>query len=555
MIHQFGSLYVMTASRGRDVIQRFACRCGTPLRRPTNSAVEGRATASPQCRIILVLSVVLLSLISGCSKTLPQLQAGAYSIDITPEKLPAIRNGGFTQQILDKVHDPLHARCFVFKSGKETVAIAVVDSCMIPRDVCNEAKALASEQTGIPVNRILIASTHTHSAPSVMDLCLGTSSDPNYETFLPPKIAEGITVAFANLEPARIGWAVVDAPDHTHCRRWLKHPDKYDTDPFGEKTVRAMMHPGYQNPDYIGEAGPVDSGLSLLSIISEEGSHPIGLLANYSMHYFGVGGGFSADYYGKFCERIEKQIAPRDSGKAPFVAAMSQGTSGDLHWMDYSEPKKENYGIDQYTAELTDIAFGAYQEIDYHENKPDLAMTETTITLDRRLAGEERIAWAEALNEKRGDRRPENRPEVYAEQVTWFLDHPQEDLILQAVRIGDLAITAMPNEVYGITGLKLKAQSPFKTTFNMELANGAAGYIPPPEQHYLGGYTTWPARTAGLEPDAEPVIVDTLLGLLEELSGQQRKPLTTDFYNDQQREAIATAMAEDNNRANRGSDH
>ncbi len=541
MINLFDSLKVTTASRGCDG--------------PTNSAVKVRATASPQCRIIVAITFCFLAFFPGCTNPQSQFEAGAHSIDITPEKLPAIRNGGFTQQTFDKVHDPLHARCFVFRSGNETVAIAVVDSCMIPRDVCNQAKALASEQTGIPVNRILIASTHTHSAPSVMDLCLGTSSDPNYEKFLPPKIAEGITAAFEDLEPARIGWTVVDAPDHTHNRRWLKHPDHYGTDPFGEETVRAMMHPGYQNPDYIGEAGPVDSGLSLLGIISEDGSRPIGLLANYSMHYFGVGGGFSADYYGKFCELIENQIAPQDSGKAPFVAAMSQGTSGDLHWMDYSEPKKENYGIDQYTAELSDIAFSAYQEIDYEESTSDLSMAETTITLNRRLAGEERIAWAEDLNAKRGDRRPKDRPEVYAEQVTWFLDHPQEDLILQAVRIGDLAITAMPNEVYGITGLKLKAQSPFKTTFNMELANGAAGYIPPPEQHYLGGYTTWPARTAGLEPDAEPVIVDTLLGLLEELSGQKRKPLTTDLYNDQQREAIEKAKAEDNNRANRGLEH
>ena len=144
---------------------------------------------------------------------------------------------------------------------------------------------------------------------------------------------------------------------------------------------------------------------------------------------------------------------------------------------------------------------------------------------------------------------------MYAEQIVWFLEHPQEDLIFQVVRIGDLAITAMPNEVYGLTGLKLKAQSPFETTFNMELANGAAGYIPPPEQHYLGGYTTWPARTAGLEPGAEPRIVDTLLGLLEELSGQKRKPLTTDFYNDQQRKAIQKAKADDNNHANRGLEH
>jgi hypothetical protein len=109
------------------------------------------------------------------------------------------------------------------------------------------------------------------------------------------------------------------------------------------------------------------------------------------------------------------------------------------------------------------------------------------------------------------------------------------------LRIGELGIAAIPNEVFGITGLKLKAQSPLQPLLNMELANGAEGYIPPPEQHRLGGYTTWPARTAGLEVEAEPKIVEALVKLLEEVSGQQRRPLTTDFYNEQQRQAIESA--------------
>ncbi len=55
------------------------------------------------------------------------------------------------------------------------------------------------------------------------------------------------------------------------------------------------------------------------------------------------------------------------------------------------------------------------------------------------------------------------------------------------------------------------------------MAGGAEGYIPPPEQHALGGYTTWPARTAGLEVTAEPKIVETLLTALEEVTGQPRR--------------------------------
>jgi hypothetical protein len=116
-------------------------------------------------------------------------------------------------------------------------------------------------------------------------------------------------------------------------------------------------------------------------------------------------------------------------------------------------------------------------------------------------------------------------PEIYALEQILLAAEPKRELKLQAVRIGDVGITAIPNEVFGITGLKLKLQSPLPMTFNVELANGAEGYIPPPEQHKLGGYTTWPARTAGLEADAEPKIVETLLMLLEKVACAPRRPL------------------------------
>ena len=120
---------------------------------------------------------------------------------------------------------------------------------------------------------------------------------------------------------------------------------------------------------------------------------------------------------------------------------------------------------------------------------------------------------------------PRSLPEVYAKEAIYLHEEPRRELKLQAIRIGELGITAIPNEVFAITGLKLKAQSPFDTTMNIELANGSEGYIPPPEQHALGGYTTWPARTAGLEVQAEPKIVATVLELLEKVAGKPRRPL------------------------------
>lgn len=469
-----------------------------------------------------------------------ELRAGAAVVEISPRVLPAIKNGGFLEGTADRVLDPLQARCLAFAAGDQALVLAIVDSCMIPRELCDQIKQRVQRETGIPVSQLLVAATHTHSAPSVMDFCLGTRADPNYPPWLVEQVAAGMVAATRALQPARVGWTVVEAPDQTHCRRWLRHPDHLDLDPFGQRTVRAMMHPGYQNPQYTGPAGPVDSQLSLVSIQTREGQ-PLCLLANYSMHYFGADQ-FSADYFGDFAREIEGrlQAANSDSGSAPFVAMISQGTSGDLHWMDYSQPQKPSYPREQYARELAELALKALPKIEYQSEVP-LAAAVTELNLRRRTPDAARLAWARDLNATRGENRPRNLPEVYAEQAVWLDQNPETTLLLQVLRIGDLAIAAIPNEVYGITGLKLKAQSPLQPLLNMELANGAEGYIPPPEQHLLGGYTTWPARTAGLEVEAEPKIVEALLKLLEELAGKSRRPLETDFYTEQQRQAIEAA--------------
>jgi len=467
-----------------------------------------------------------------CSSTpaIAQLQAGAAVADITPKKLPVIINGGFVERYSDQITDALHVRCLVLSDGETRIVIAIADSCMIPRDVCDRVKKLAANETGIPANQMLIAATHTHSAPSLMDYCLGSRRDKTYTEFFVENVARCIVQADANRLPAEAGWIVTNAPEHTFCRRWIRRADRVDTDPFGQQTVRAMMHPGYKNQDFLGPAGPVDTEISLLSFRSLKGD-PICLLANYSMHYVGGVKGISSDYWGHFAKFMEEKVATSvtDAGRLKdFVAMMSQGTSGDLHWMDYSQPRKTT-SANEYAEQIAEIVQVAYEKIDYHKDV-DLAMVETKMTLARRLPDDTRKAWAEKLNLARGDRPPRNRPEVYAQQAAWIDQNPTEEIVLQAIRVGEVGITAIPNEVFGVTGLKIKAQSPLKPTFNMSLANGAAGYIPPPEQHELGGYTTWPARTAGLEVDAEPKIVERLLQLLEQVSGRARRQLETDLY-------------------------
>jgi Concanavalin A-like lectin/glucanases superfamily len=279
------------------------------------------------------------------------------------------------------------------------------------------------------------------------------------------------------------------------------------------------MHPGYVNPDVIAPSGPVDPALTVLSIQSTEG-RPLALLANYSQHYFGASP-VSADYYGRFAAALARKIGTEQGGQ-PFVGIMSQGTSGDQMWMDYGRPRNDP-GIDRYADEVAESAYRAYQSIKSYHDHVHLAMAETTLTLRRRVPDETRLKWAKQIVARMGDRVPRSLPEVYAKEAVFLHEQPERELKLQAIRIGELGITAIPDEVYALTGLKIKARSPLPLTMNIALGNGSEGYIPPPEQHVLGGYTTWPARTAALEVQAEPKIVATVLGLLEKVAGKPRR--------------------------------
>ena len=447
-----------------------------------------------------------------------ELRAGAAKVDVTPLVLPVIRNGGFIEASDNKVVDPLHARCIVLDDRVTRLAIVVVDSCMLPRDLCDEAKRAASGKTGIPFNRILISATHCHSAPSSMGYCLGSRADPRYRAFLPGKIVEAIVRANAAIQPAKAAWGRVDAGEFTACRRWSFLKGNELVDPFGDKNVRANMHPGHGNENAVGPTGPADPWLSFLSVQSADG-RPLSVLANFSMHYFSGHPGVSADYAGLFSESLAKRLAPGDES---FVGIMSQGTSGDAWWGDYRRAKRRTWSMQDYTGQLVDMVAKRMAKLEHSADVP-LGMAESRPEFFRRTPEATRLKWAREMLAKMNGKRPSTQPEVYAEQADWIHKNPVEEVPLQAIRIGGLGITAIPCEVYALTGLKLKSASPLPLTFNISLANGASGYIPPPEQHALGGYTTWPARTAGLEVNAEPRIVEETTRLLEQASGQSRK--------------------------------
>jgi hypothetical protein len=442
----------------------------------------------------------------------PALRAGAFAVDVTPKNFPISVNGGMSDRLAKTATDPLHARCLVLDDGTTKLALVVVDSCMIPRELMDAAKATVERRTGIPGANILISATHTHSAPTVAGVF---QSDPyqEYATYLAERIAEGIATAHGRLAPAKVGYGSAPEPNQVFNRRWKTKEGFANADPFGRTADKVKTNPGYQNPNLAEPAGPVDPEVSVLNVRTAD-DRPLALFANYSLHYVGDRPALSADYFGVFADRVGQLLGAKEG----FVGALSNGTSGDVNNINFKEPapgKREPGEKSRLVAEA--VAVAAKKAADGATYRSDVTLSAAVrdLRLGVRKPTADEVKRAEDILEKAKGRALKGVEEIYARETVLLAKYPDAVPVrIQALRVGDLGVAAIPCEVFTEIGLKIKKDSPLKPTFTVSLANGYNGYLPTPAQHALGGYETWRARSSYLEVNASEPITTTVLELL-----------------------------------------
>ena len=437
-------------------------------------------------------------------------RAGAAASNVTPWLGLSI-NGNMQDVTVSHVHDELHARCLVLDDGTNRLALAVVDSCMLPREVIDQAKARFVRSTGFNPSNILISATHTHSAPAAVGI-FQSDPDPDYQEFLTVRIADGLRRAFNNLAPAKIGWGVGVVSNQVFNRRWKMKPEVVLNDPFGGTNDLVKMNPGVGNPGLLEPAGPIDPEVWFVYAISTNG-RPIALLANYSLHYCGgTGPGHvSADYFGMFARILEKQLDPSEEGP-PFVAIMSNGTSGDINNIDFrggSRPRSGPYAQMRVVAEAVAAEVSSKLPSLALRDQAPLQSRQREIELAVRKPSKADLEKARQTIAGAKSDKLQTQSEIYSRETLLLETYPEKvRVVVQGWQIGELRIAAIPCEVFVEIGLGLKKK--FAPAFTISLANGYHGYLPTAAQHRLGGYETWRARSSFLEVDAADKIVSTL---------------------------------------------
>ena len=472
----------------------------------------------PRPTHFLIFALSLFSLVVSLLAEEPAhpqfLKVGTAVVDSSPTQFPCVMNGGFIAWYSSKVNDPLHIRAIVIDDGETQIAMATADACVIPGALIEWAKDQIVKQVPLRKDRIMVSSTHCHSCPSLMPL-LGTPVDEHYPALFREKLVEAVVAAYQNRQDARVAWGKDFDPENVYCRRFImKEGTAVTVDPdfTGSKGDIAQMNPGNSQENIICRTGIPNPTVYVVAFQSPDGK-PLALMANYSTHYAGAKE-ISADYFGLFCSEMAKRLG----GDENFFAVMTNGTSGDCNCIDFYSRTRQ-FTMETVANSVADAAERACKRMQFTDWVP-VKMTEEKLTVGVRKGTPAQVEKAKkylADLEAEG-KTPRTMTDVYALGTVLMDSWPDErDLTLQAIRIGDVGITILPNETYSATGHKIRAASKAPMTYTIALANDYAGYLPTEADFELGGYTTWRTMSSCCEPKAEEKIRTKLIEMVNSL--------------------------------------
>ena len=202
---------------------------------------------------------------------------------------------------------------------------------------------------------------------------------------------------------------------------------------------------------------------------------------------------------------------------------MSNGTSGDINNVNFakaglgSQVSGEQARI--VAESVSRAAFDEYKNIKHHDWVP-LKMAQKEIELGVRLPSAAEVKQAqEIVAAAKGPvlKRPEGNlcsRNDHAEQVS---RQGEGRLAGHAHRRARHRVRRRAKRL-SRSAWRSNRRARLRPTFTIELANGYNGYLPTPEQHALGGYETWRARSSYVEVNASRAVTATLLDLLAEVA-------------------------------------
>lgn len=474
----------------------------------------------------LLTAGCLASGLTGGVADAATLHVGASSCDITPDQ-PVFLSGQFYARVSRGVSSPVTANVLVLQArdGDKILDHAIIismDTVIIypPFSTAfHEALSKALPEAG--ADKVILAATHTHSAPDQIDGHY-ESDDPNvmqpskYNAFAAERMVAATAEAWRNAQPAKfaygLGHAVV-----AYNRRAIYADGK------------AVMYGNTNQPNFRAIEGMEDHDVNSMFFWGAD-DKLLGMVVNVSCpsQENESSRTIDADYWGDVRKGL-KQVY----GDEVVVVGLC-GAAGDMSpHLRYRQAADERMRKLRNLTRTEEIArrivrgveatFEAVKDdratdaVLQHQSKivslPERIVTEAEYKACK--AESERLlkeAGETGNNSARGmgnwNARIAARYEKLAENP-----HPMYETQINVLRLGDTALCTNQFELYTDFGIQIKARSKAVQTFVVQLANGRGTYLPSQRAVEGGGYgAIIQSNTVG--PEGGQVLVEETLGMI-----------------------------------------
>ncbi len=455
----------------------------------------------------------VLAIVAAASATHAEgLRVGRAAVSITPAvgtPMLSPQRPPFEMKYAAEAHDPIQAKAIVMDQGGVRVALIEVDLTNEPLKITQAAKKIIGETTKIDPANVLIATTHTHTAPQLRPKYLGKFDEKSrqmtldYLAALPGKIAEAAKLAEADLQPAQVAAAIGHEDSVSFNRRYFLRDGTVTTNPFkGEdEKLGQVLRP----------AGPNDPSVGIV-VFEKPKAEPLAVMTNFSLHCDTMGGPSpSADFPFMVERTLKAAFGPQ------VLSVWVSGASGNINHYYLMDPVKfhRTKGVQESSrigAILGAEVLRAYPRRELVRDTP-LRVSHEIVRLDYHPDK----AAAQIARFK--DQTEFSDDEVQCHNENGKLTF---DADVQVIALGnELAWVGLPGEMFVELGLALKEASPFRYTIVHSLANGAIGYVPNRRSYPEGGYEATATRCA---PGAGEKLIESATNQLIKLKNADQQP-------------------------------
>ena len=444
-----------------------------------------------------------------------KLLVGFSRTDISPEEsIPLGGYGNAARRMSQSNPDPLYANCLAFTDEDNNTALVIVMDLVNMTNLVSPMRVDISEATGLPVEKIMLCCTHTHSAPALAEGI--HDSIPRYIEKLHRCLIEVALAALEDRKEATLSVASIQTQGMNFVRRYILEDGTYAGDNYGHPDISPIAC----------HETDADPQLQVVKFSRQVGKDIV--MANFQGHPHRTGGTdryvCSSDLVGIFRKQLEEDW---DCHTLYFT-----GASGNVNCN--SRIPEENITPD-YIAHGKALA--AYAAEALKELRPVRAGNVRTLCLsytgDANHSEDYKLEQAKIVAERwqRGDGYKAsiagfedlfNSP-YHAIKIIGKAAYPATlTAQLNAISFGDVSMVFAPFELFDGLGRIIKDGTPFATTFVCCYANAAFSYMPTKLGFSHGGYGPDSCRFA---PGTGEILAEKFLEMLNQLKQNEEESL------------------------------